>query len=70
MSKKNEKIKAEMSNDIRKTAKQDKLKIQIRRRIILKVFAIFMALVLLVSLIMLIISSRKVKVKAQKVQMH
>lgn len=67
MGKNNEKIKAEMSNDIRKTVKQDRIKIQIRKRKLIKGILIILGLTLIGLLIAFIISSRKVKVKDEDV---
>ena len=67
MSKKNEKIKAEMHNDIRKTVKQDKIKIQIRKKKIIKTVGILAVLILLALLITFIVLSRKIKVKDEDV---
>ena len=67
MSKKNERIKAEMTNDIRRTVKQDKIKIQIQKRRLMKIFFVIVALSLIGLFTALIIISRKVNVKDEDV---
>lgn len=63
MGKKNEKIKAERENDIRQTAKQQKLRIQIRKKKIIKFFLIILAIILIASLAWIIKIKTKVQVK-------
>lgn len=70
MRKNNEKIKAEIENDIRKTAKQDKIKFQIRKRKITKAVITIMAIILIGLLINIIVMSRKIKIRDEDVAIY
>lgn len=70
MSKNNEKRKAELKNDIRKAAKQEKIRIQIRKRKVLNAL-IIMAILSVLALIILFIRYRmKVQVKDEDVSFY
>lgn len=70
MKKNNEKIKAEMTNDIRKTVKQGRIEIQIKKRRFIKIILGLLGLILVSTLITFIVLSRKVKVKDEDVAIY
>ena len=70
MSKKNEKMKAEMKNDIRRTVKQDKIRVQIHKKRLIKTAIVLSVIAFIAALVVFIIMQRKVKVKDEDVNIY